>query len=123
MIIVNSVAHYTVRHRRHFVFMNDFPKQRIEKLIEEMHSYKGSGVGERHQHPVMATIYAIIAEEQAKSAEKLERQTDTLSNLTRRLFQLTWILELRFAREKQELIFTPFSMYSLGLKRINTIFR
>ena len=72
--------------------MSDFPKARIEELIKEMQSYAGSGVGDKHQRPVMATIHGIIAEEQAKSAEKLERQTETLINLTRGLFRLTWIL-------------------------------
>jgi type II secretory pathway component PulF len=40
----------------------------------------------------MAEIQVIVAEEQSKSAQKLEQQTDTLISLTRWLFRLTWIL-------------------------------
>ncbi|HZF01277.1 MAG TPA: hypothetical protein VE344_05210 [Methylomirabilota bacterium] len=40
----------------------------------------------------LAELMAFVADEQAKSAAKLEHQTDTLIKLTRWLFRLTWIL-------------------------------
>jgi hypothetical protein len=61
--------------------MDKFPKDRIEKLIQEMHSYSSNGVGDRYQRPVMATIHGIIAEEQAKSAATLEKHTENLLRL------------------------------------------
>jgi len=70
--------------------MDATKKQRLEALIKEMQMHIGSGVGERHQNPVMAQIHAIIAEEQSESAQRLEAQTDTLIKLTRWLFRLTW---------------------------------
>jgi hypothetical protein len=72
--------------------MDDSARRVIRKHISDMHAYRGGTTADTIQRPMMAEIQLIIADEQAKSAEKLDRQTDTLINLTRRLFQLTWIL-------------------------------
>jgi hypothetical protein len=55
--------------------MSDFPKARIKELIKEIHNCRDLGVGDEYQSPVMATIHAIIAEEQAKTAERREIRT------------------------------------------------
>src|SRR5208282_192347 len=75
---VGGGSAFYVRHLCRFCFMSDFPKDRIETLIKQMQDLHGSGVADRHQRPIMAIIHGIIAEEQSKSAQRLEQQTATL---------------------------------------------
>ena len=69
-------------------------KKRIEQLIADMNHYRGGSTSDTIQRPMMATIHAIIAEEQSKSADKVERQTDKLIVLTWALVGLTAVLLL-----------------------------
>src|ERR1039458_4057534 len=69
--------------------MSDFPKDKIAALIKKLHDLEGSGVADRHQPPLMAEIHSLIAEEQAKSADKLEQQTARLGEETIELRRLT----------------------------------
>jgi hypothetical protein len=72
--------------------MEDLARNIIRKHISDMNAYKGGSTSDTYQRPLMAEIQLIIADEQAKSAERLEQQTATLIKLTRGLFCLTWIL-------------------------------
>ena len=62
--------------------MDTTTKDKIENLIKEMVKLVASGDGDRGQRPLMAAIQVLIAEEQAKSAQKLERFTFWLIVLT-----------------------------------------
>jgi hypothetical protein len=62
--------------------MDTTTKEKIENLIREMVKMMASGNGDRGQRPLMAGIQLLIAEEQAKSAAKLERFTFWLIVLT-----------------------------------------
>jgi hypothetical protein len=62
--------------------MDTATKDKIENLIKEMVKLMASGDGDRGQRPLMAGIQVLIAEEQAKSAAKLERFTFWLIVLT-----------------------------------------
>ena len=73
--------------------MDDTAKKIIQKHISDMNSLAG-GTPDRYQRPLMAQIQFIIAEEQAKTAEKVERQTNKLIGLTWALVALTTALFL-----------------------------
>lgn len=71
----------------------------VHKLIQEMEKHLPEipiNVHSPATHNLlsiqMSKLLVLLAEEQEKSAEKLERQTNTLINLTRWLFRLTWVL-------------------------------
>ena len=68
------------------------PREKIKALIEQMKRFIGVGDGDRQQRPLMAEIQAIIADEQSKAAEKLERQTRQLVYLTWAIVGLTAVL-------------------------------
>jgi hypothetical protein len=70
-------------------------------IVEELRIFsttaKGGGVYEATQAISFVAfrtsrLQVLLAEEQAKSADRLEQQTATLISLTRWLFRLTWIL-------------------------------
>lgn len=77
--------------------MDDSTRIRIKDILDSMRRLQGSGTAEREQIPLMAELHAIVADEQAKSAEKVERQTDELVIQTQRLVSETVILR-RFTK-------------------------
>jgi hypothetical protein len=88
---------WIVRHRYHFRFMDDIARRVIQQHISDMHKFKQHTSD--YQRPLMAAIQLIIAEEEAKTAEKLEQQTARLvehtvklTRFTRGVFWLTVIL-------------------------------
>jgi len=72
--------------------MDNTVRLKLRKHIDDMKTLNVGSSTDAHQRVLSAEIQFLIAEEQAKSSEKVERQTDTLINLTRWLFRLTWIL-------------------------------
>lgn len=57
-------------------------KEKLDKLVAEIAKYSGIGDGSRYQHPLIAEMQVILAEEQSKSAAKMERFTLWLIVLT-----------------------------------------
>jgi hypothetical protein len=71
-------------------FVNATRKAEINTHIKEIESRVTGFSPDSIQAPHIVRIHVLIAEEQAESTERLERQTETLISLTRWLFRLTW---------------------------------
>ena len=68
---------------------------RAKEIVQELDKLKcvtavGAIQSPTQQIPLMGELMVIVAEEQAVSAEKLERQTTELIVLTRKVVRLTW---------------------------------
>jgi len=72
--------------------MADSIRDKIKPHLKDISQNRAGFSPDSLQAPHVMEVHVIIAEAQAESAAKLERQTDTLIGFTRRLFQLTWIL-------------------------------
>ena len=74
--------------------MNKTDRQKIIEELEKLGtSHVSTGlVNHTQQLPLMAKLMAILADEQAQSAEKLERATGDLVGLTKKLVCLTWVV-------------------------------
>jgi cytochrome c-type biogenesis protein CcmH/NrfG len=74
--------------------MDDTTKEKVTGLIGDMRKFIGHSHGDTSQNPLVAEIRLILAEEQAKSAQKLEEQTGSLIFFTKVLVSLTVALFL-----------------------------
>jgi hypothetical protein len=83
--------------------MDDATRDKLKQLAKDMERFVRVGDGDREQRPLMAQIHVIVADEQAKSAERVERQTDKLICLTWALVGLTAVL----------LLFTAYLCYDI----------
>jgi type VI protein secretion system component VasF len=72
--------------------MDPIAREIIRKHLNDMYAMRGAPNGDKNQRPLMAEIQFAIAEEQAKSAAKLERFTRWLVALTVALILLTAFL-------------------------------
>jgi hypothetical protein len=71
--------------------MDMVTRQRIEAILKELPSC-GGDTPENRRDQLVAMLHSLIAEQQAKSAEKLEQQTIVLIRFTKLLVGLTWAL-------------------------------
>lgn len=71
--------------------MNSARKAKIDDLLKQTYSKMG-GAPANSQAAFIAEIHSLIAEEQAESAEKLERYTVALVRLTWAVVVLTGLL-------------------------------
>jgi len=62
--------------------MDDTTRDRLKTLVETIRSHRAGYSPDSQQSPFMAELHALIAEEQSKSAAKLERFTWWLVCLT-----------------------------------------
>lgn len=67
--------------------MEESIRSKIHAILRELQNIKGWNAG--IQNPMMAELHYLIAEEQSKSAERVEKQTSKLIHLTWALVGLT----------------------------------